>query len=150
MRLEEQISEGIKQAMKAQDKVRLATLRNVKKYIIEAKTATTGIAELPDAEVLRIIRKLSKQGSDSAAIYRAQGREDLCGEELAQVAVLQEFLPQQLDDAALTAEVRAVIAEVGASGMQDMGRVMGIASKRLEGRAEGKAISDKVRQLLAE
>jgi uncharacterized protein YqeY len=98
--------------------------------------------------VLKIIGKLAKQGADSAAIYREQGREDLAAEESALVEVLQSFLPKQLDDAALTEAIRAIIAEVGASSMQDMGRVMGVASKKLAGGAEGARISAKVRELL--
>ena len=115
MSLEQQISKGIMEAMKAKEPVRLQTLRNIKKYIIEAKTAGTEIAELPDADVVKIISKLAKQGSDSAEIYRQQNRPDLAEEELAQVAVLQEFLPKQLSPAELTDAVKAVIAEVGAT-----------------------------------
>ena len=136
------------EAMKAKEPVRLQTLRNIKKYIIEAKTAGTEIAELPDADVVKIISKLAKQGSDSAEIYRQQNRPDLAEEELAQVAVLQEFLPKQLSPAELTDAVKAVIAEVGATSMKEMGKVMGVASKRLAGQADGKDISDKVRELL--
>ncbi|MBQ8864459.1 MAG: GatB/YqeY domain-containing protein [Rikenellaceae bacterium] len=149
MTLEQQISKGIMEAMKAKDSIRLLALRNVKKYIIEAKTATVGIAELPDADTLKIIQKLCKQGTDSAEIYKASGREDLASEELAQVEVLKEFLPAQMSDAELTEAVRAIITEVGAESMKDMGRVMGVASKALAGKAEGRAISDKVKQLLA-
>ncbi len=137
------------EAMKARQPVRLAALRNVKKYIIEAKTAGANIEKLPDADVLKIIRKLAKQGAESAAIYRTQGRADLADEEEAQVAVLRDFLPRELSDDELAAAVREVIAEVGAGSMQDMGRVMGVASKRLAGRAEGGRISAKVRELLA-
>ena len=137
MSLEQQISKGIMEAMKAKDTVRLSALRNAKKYIIEAKTAGPEIAELPDADVLKIISKLAKQGTDSAA------------KELAQVAVFQEFLPRQLTPEELTAEVKALIAEVGATSMKEMGKVMGVASKRLAGRADGKDISAKVRELLA-
>lgn len=149
MSLEKQISQGIMDAMKARDSVRLATLRNVKKYIIEAKTAGANIDELPDADALKIIQKLAKQGADSAAIYREKGREDLAAEELAQVEVLQEFLPRQMDDAELAEAVKAVIAETGAKSMQDMGRVMGAASKQLAGKAEGARISAKVKELLS-
>lgn len=149
MRLEEQISEGIKQAMKAQDKARLAALRNVKKYIIEAKTAGTEIAELPDAEVIRIIQKLCKQGQDSAAIYQEQKRDDLYNEEMGQVNVLKEFLPKQMDDAELTEAIRGIIARTGATSMKEMGKIMGIATKELAGRADGKEISNKVKALLA-
>lgn len=149
MSLEKEISRGIMEAMKSRDAVRLAALRNVKKYIIEAKISGAGIAELPDADVVKIISKLAKQGADSAAIYTAQRRQDLADEETAQVAVLQEFLPRPLSDEELTAAVREIIAETGASSLGEMGRVMGVASKRLTGRAEGRAISDKVRELLA-
>ena len=149
MSLEQQISKGIMEAMKAKEPVRLQTLRNIKKYIIEAKTAGTEITELPDADVLKIISKLAKQGSDSAEIYRQQNRADLAEEELAQVEVLQEFLPKQLSPEALTAAVEAVIAEVGATSMKEMGKVMGVASKRLAGQADGKDISAKVKELLS-
>ena len=148
MSLEQQISKGIMEAMKAKEPVRLQTLRNIKKYIIEAKTAGTEIAELPDADVVKIIAKLAKQGSDSAEIYRQQNRADLAEEELAQVAVMQEFLPRQLSPEELTQAVRAVIAEVGATSVKEMGKVMGVASKRLAGQADGKDISAKVRELL--
>ena len=148
MSLEQQISNGIMEAMKAKEPVRLQTLRNIKKYIIEAKTAGTEIAELPDADVVKIIAKLAKQGSDSAEIYRQQNRADLAEEELAQVAVMQEFLPRQLSPEELTEAVRAVIAEVGATSVKEMGKVMGVASKRLAGQADGKDISAKVRELL--
>ena len=148
MSLEQQISKGIMEAMNAKEPVRLQTLRNIKKYIIEAKTAGTEIAELPDADVVKIIAKLAKQGSDSAEIYRQQNRADLAEEELAQVAVMQEFLPRQLSPEELTEAVRAVIAEVGATSVKEMGKVMGVASKRLAGQADGKDISAKVRELL--
>ncbi len=149
MSLEKQISNGIMEAMKARDAVRLSALRNAKKYIIEARTAGPGIDELSDDEVLKIISKLAKQGEDSAAIFTQQNRADLAAEELAQVAVYREFLPRPLTADELEAEVRAIIAEVGAASMKDMGRVMGVATKRLAGRADGKEISAKVRELLA-
>ncbi len=149
MSLEQQISKGIMEAMKAKDTVRLSALRNAKKHIIEAKTAGPEIAELSDADVLKIISKLAKQGQDSAAIFQEQNRQDLAQEELAQVAVYQEFLPKQLTAEELTAEIRALIAETGASSMRDMGKVMGLATKRLAGRADGKEISAKVKELLA-
>ncbi len=148
MSLEQQISKGIMEAMKAKDAVRLSALRNAKKYIIEAKTSGPGIDELTDAEVLKILAKLAKQGIDSATIYRQQNRPDLADEEMAQVAVFQEFLPKQLTPEELAAEVQAIIAETGATSMKEMGKVMGIASKKLAGRAEGAAISACVKQLL--
>ena len=139
MSLEQRISKGIMEAMKAKDTVRLSALRNAKKYIIEAKTSGPEIAELPDADVLKIVSKLAKQGTDSAAIFTEQNRPDLA----------QEFLPRQLTPEELTAEVRALISETGASSLREMGKVMGLASKRLAGRADGKDISAKVRELLA-
>ena len=137
------------EAMKAKDTVRLGALRNAKKYIIEAKTASPEIAELLDADVLKIISKLAKQGADSAAIFTEQNRPDLAAEELAQVAVFQEFLPRQLTPEELEAEVRAVIAQVGATSVKEMGKVMGVVTKKLAGRADGKDISAKVRELLS-
>lgn len=149
MSLEQTISKEIMEAMKAKNPVRLSALRNAKKYILEAKTAGPGIEELSDVEVLKIISKLAKQGTDSAAIFVQQNRQDLADEELAQVAVYREFLPARLSDEELTAEVRAIIAETGAASVKEMGKVMGIASKKLAGRAEGKDISAKVKELLA-
>ncbi|MEG0788969.1 MAG: GatB/YqeY domain-containing protein [Alistipes sp.] len=149
MSLEQQISKGIMDAMKARDAMRLSALRNVKKYIIEAKTAGVEIAELPDADVLKIISKLAKQGADSATIFTEQNRKDLADEELAQVAVFREFMPQQLSADELTAAVRAIIAQSGATSMKEMGKVMGLASKQLAGKADGKDISAKVKELLS-
>lgn len=137
------------EAMKAKDTVRLSALRNIKKYIIEAKTAGTAVDELPDADVLKIITKLAKQGTDSAAIYAQQNRQDLADEELAQVKVFEEFLPKRLSAEELTEAVKQIIAEVGATSMKEMGKVMGVASKRLAGQADGKEISDKVRESLS-
>ncbi|MCD7970653.1 MAG: GatB/YqeY domain-containing protein [Alistipes sp.] len=148
MELEKQVSDGIMAAMKAKDDVRRDTLRNVKKLIIEAKTAGPNMDTLPDEAVIKIINKLDKQGADSAAVFREQGRDDLYAYEMAQVAVLKEFLPEQLEDDALEKEVAAIIAETGAAGMKDMGKVMGAASKKLAGRADGKAISEIVKKLL--
>ena len=148
MSLEEEINEGIKSAMKAQNKVRLETLRNVKKYILEAKTAGTGIDQLPDAEVLKIIQKLAKQGQESATIYKEQGRSDLFEYEAAQVAILHEYLPKQLTQEELVDTLQKIIADCGATSAKEMGRVMGIASKELAGVADGKVISATVRELL--
>ena len=149
MSLEKEISKGIMDAMKAKDNVRLSALRNIKKFIIEAKTAGTSVDELPDADVIRIISKLAKQGTDSAELYKSQNRQDLADEELGQVAVMQEYLPKQLSDAELTEAVKAIIERTGATSMKEMGKVMGIASKELAGKVEGKAVADKVKQLLA-
>lgn len=147
--LEQEISKGIMEAMKAKDTVRLSALRNIKKYIIEAKTSGAAVDVLPDADVIKIITKLAKQGTDSAQIYAQQNRRDLADEELGQVAVFQEFLPKQLTDAELTDAVKSIIAETGAASMKDMGKVMGIASKTLAGQADGKDISAKVKELLS-
>ena len=149
MSLEKQISADIMAAMKAKDHVRLSALRNIKKCIIEAKTSGVAVDELPDADVVEIITKLAKQGTDSAELYKSQNRQDLADEELGQVAVMQEYLPKQLSDTELTDAVKAIIAKVGATSMKEMGKVMGAASKELAGKADGKAIADKVKQLLA-
>ena len=149
MSLEQQISKGIMEAMKAKDTVRLSALRNAKKYIIEAKTAGPEIAELPDADVLKIISKLAKQGTDSAAIFTEQNRPELAETELAECAVIEAYLPKKLTEEELTAELQKIIAQTGASSPAEMGKVMGVATKALAGRADGKEISAKVRELLA-
>lgn len=148
MTIEEQVSEGIKSAMKARDKVRLETLRNIKKVILEAKTRPGAGDQINDAECIQIIQKLAKQGKESAEIYKQQGREDLYDQEAGQVAVLEEFLPKQMSEAELTAALKEIIAAVGATSPQDMGKVMGTATKKLAGLADGKAISAKVKELL--
>ena len=146
----DQISNDIKEAMKAKDKVRLETLRNVKKVFLEAKTAPGANDTLTDETALKLIQKLAKQGRDAAEIYQTQGREDLAADELAQVAVLEGYMPKQLTPEELEQALREIIASVGASGPQDMGRVMGTATKQLTGKAEGRAISAKVKELLAQ
>ncbi|MBD9177992.1 MAG: GatB/YqeY domain-containing protein [Odoribacter splanchnicus] len=148
MTIEEQVSEGIKSAMKAKDKVRLETLRNIKKVILEAKTRPGAGDRIDDAECIKIIQKLAKQGKESAEIYKQQGREDLYEQESGQVAVLEEFLPKQLSEEELTVALKEIIASVGASAPQDMGKVMGAATKKLAGLADGKIISAKVKELL--
>lgn len=148
MELFEKVSKDIIAAMKAKDKVRLEALRNVKKFFIEAKTAPGANDTLDDAAALKILSKLSKQGRDTAALYREQGRTDLAEEEEAQAAIIEEYLPKALSADELEAEVKAIIAETGATTMKDMGKVMGMASKKLAGRADGKAISALVKQLL--
>lgn len=149
MDLFETVSKDIIAAMKAKDKVRLEALRNIKKYFIEAKTAPGAADTLADADALKILAKMAKQGRDTAALYTAQNRPDLAQEELAQVAVVEAYLPRPLTPEELEAAVRDIIAETGATGMKDMGRVMGTASKRLAGRADGKALSEAVKRLLA-
>lgn len=149
MSIFEQVSKDIIAAMKAKDKVRLEALRNIKKYFIEAKTAPGANDELTDDAALKILAKLAKQGKDTAALYREKGREDLAAEESAQVAIIEEYLPKQLTEDELKAVVSDIIAQTGATSMKDMGKVMGVASKQLAGKAEGRAISDMVKKLLA-
>lgn len=149
MSIEQQINEGIKNAMKAHDKVRLETMRNIKKVILEAKTRPGAGDQIEDAECIQIISKLAKQGKESAEIYKQQGREDLYEQESGQVAVLEEFLPKQLSEAELTGALKEIIAQLGASSSRDMGKVMGVATKKLAGLADGKVISAKVKELLA-
>ncbi len=149
MSLFDQISSDIIAAMKAKEKEKLEALRGIKKVMIEAKSAAGATGELTDQESLKIIAKLAKQGADSAAIYKEQGRADLYEAETFQVKIFESYLPAKMSDADLSAAVQAIIAEVGASGMKDMGKVMGIASRKLVGLAEGKDISDKVKALLS-
>lgn len=149
MSLFEQVSSDIVAAMKAKEKEKLEALRGIKKVMLEAKSAAGVNNELTDADYLKIISKLAKQGSDAAAIYKEQGRNDLYDQEVFQVKVFESYLPAKMSDAELTEQVKAIITEVGATGMKDMGKVMGIASKKLAGLAEGKDISDKVKALLS-
>lgn len=148
MDLFDQISNDIKEAMKAKDKVKLETLRNVKKFFLEAKTAPGANDTLTDDAALKIMQKLVKQGKDSAAVYEQQGRADLAEAELAQVKVIEAYLPKQLSTEELEARLKEIIARTGATSGKDMGKVMGVASKELAGLAEGRAISAKVKELL--
>lgn len=134
--------------MKAKDKVTLETLRNIKKVFLEAKTAPGADNTLSDDDALKIMQKLVKQGKDAADIYIQQERKDLADEELAQVKVIENYLPKQMSAEELETALKAIIAEVGASSAKDMGKVMGVASKKLAGLAEGRAISSKVKELL--
>lgn len=149
MSLFDQVSKDIVAAMKAKDKVRLEALRNIKKFFIEAKTAPGANDTLDDAVALKILAKLAKQGRDTAALYHEQNRPDLAEEEEAQAKVIEEYLPKALTPEELEAEVKAIIAQVGATSAKDMSKVMGVASKQLAGRADGRAISTLVKQLLA-
>ena len=149
MALFEQISEDIKAAMKARDKVALETLRNVKKVFLEAKTAPGANETLTDEDALKLMQKLVKQGKDAAQIYVGQNRQDLADEELAQVAVIERYLPKMLSGEELEAAIKQIIEAVGATSMKDMGKVMGTATKQLAGKAEGRAINEMVKKLLA-
>ena len=148
MEMFDRISNDIKDAMKAKDKVRLETLRNIKKVFLEAKTAPGANDTLTDDAAMKIMQKLVKQGKDSATLYNEQGRADLAEAELAQVAVIETYLPKQMSAEEIEAALKAIIAEVGAEGPKDMGKVMGTATKKLAGLAEGRAISAKVKELL--
>lgn len=148
MDLFDKISEDIKTAMLARDKVRLEALRGIKKEFLEAKTAKGAGGVLTDDAAMKILVKMAKQRKESAAIYSENNRPELAENELAEAKVIEEYLPRQLSDEELTAELKKIIAETGAQGPKDMGKVMGVASKALAGRAEGKLISAKVKELL--
>ncbi len=149
MSLFDQISSDIIAAMKAREKEKLEALRGIKKVMIEAKSAAGATGELSDQESLKIIQKLAKQGMDSATIYKEQGRTDLYEQEIFQVKVFETYLPVKMSDAELTEAIQSIIAEVGATSVKEMGKVMGVASKKLAGLADGKDISDKVKELLS-
>ncbi len=149
MTLFDKVSNDIKEAMKARDKVRLETLRNIKKAFLEARTAPGAGDTLEDAEALKILAKLAKQGKESASTFSRQGRQDLADAELAQVAVIETYLPKAMDEDEIETNVREIIAQVGATGMRDMGKVMGLALKRMAGMADGASISAVVKRLLA-
>lgn len=149
MNLFDKVSGDIKSAMLARDKVRLEALRGIKKEFLEAKTAKGSDGELADDAALKILTRMVKQRKESAAIYTEQNREDLADEELAQASIIEEYLPKQMTAEELEAALKEIIARVGATSAKDMGKVMGTATKELAGKAEGKAISAKVRELLA-
>ena len=146
--LYDQVSNDIKEAMKAKDKVALDTLRNIKKVLLEAKTAPGAGDTVSDETAIKLIQKLVKQGKESAELYSSQNRPELAQEELAQVAVMERYLPKQMSEEEVTAVLKEIIAQTGASTPQDMGKVMGIATKQLAGKAEGRVISAIVKQLL--
>jgi len=144
----DQISADIKTAMLARDKVTLETLRGIKKEFLEAKTAKGGDGNLADDTAVKILQKMAKQRKETAVIYQEQNRPELAENELAEAAVIERYLPVQMTDAELQAAVAAIIAQVGATGPQDLGKVMGVASKQLAGKTEGRLISEKVKALL--
>lgn len=147
MSLEVQINDDIKKAMLAKDSGKLNALRAIKSAILLAKTDKGGGDGLSTEAEIQLLQKLVKQRKDSLDIYNQQGRADLASEEQLQIDVISAYLPAQMDDAALEAELRAIIAETGAQSAQELGKVMGVASKRLAGKAEGKRISDMVKKL---
>ena len=145
----DQISEDIKKAMLAKDKVALDALRGIKKEFLEAKTAKGGDGELHDDKALQILQKMVKQRKESAQMFLDANRPELADDELAQCKVIERYLPAMMTEEEVTAALTEIIAQVGATSPQDMGKVMGVATKQLAGRAEGKAINLKVRELLA-
>ena len=149
MTLFDQISEDIKKAMLAKDKVALDALRGIKKEFLEAKTAKGSDGELHDDRALQILQKMVKQRKESAEMFIQAGRQELADDEMAQCKIIEQYLPAMLSEAELEATLTALIAEVGATGPQDMGKVMGQATKRLAGKAEGRMISAKVKELLS-
>ncbi len=149
MTLFEQVSKDIVAAMKAKDKTALEALRNIKKVFIEAKTAPGANDTLEDAAAMKILQKLAKQGHDAADLYVSQNRQDLADAELAQVKVIESYLPQPMTEAEIDAAVKEIISQTGAGSIKEMGKVMGLASKQLAGKADGKTISDIVKKLLA-
>lgn len=149
MDLYSQIDADIKAAMLAKDKVRLQALRGIKKEFIEAKTAPGANGELTDDAAMKILVKMAKQRRESAQIYQEQNRPELAETELAELAVIETYLPKALTDEELTDALRRIIEQVGATSPAHMGKVMGVATKALAGRADGKAISAKVKELLS-
>ena len=149
MNLFDQVSNDIKSAMLAKDKVRLEALRGIKKEFLEAKTAKGADGELTDDMAMKILAKMVKQRKESAQIYTEQNRPDLAEPELAEAAVIETYSPKQMNEEELTEALKAIIAQVGATTPQEMGKVMGVATKQLAGRADGRAISAKVKELLA-
>ena len=148
MAIFEQISEDIKKAMLAKDKVSLEALRGIKKEMLEAKTAKGASGDLTDEAAVKILQKMVKQRRDSAEIYKQQNRPELAENELAEMAVIERYLPKQMTDEELSAALKEIIAEVGATSAKEMGKVMGVASKKLAGKADGRLISEKVKSLL--
>jgi len=146
--LHSQITNGIKDAMRAKDKVKLATLRDAKSKFMLEQSKTGATEDLSDSEAIKILSKLYKQRLETAEVYKSQSREDLAEDELAQAKVLSEYLPSALDDSEIESKVIEIISELGASGMADMGKVMGVASAAMAGRADGKVISGYVRSNL--
>lgn len=145
----ERISADIKAAMLAKDRVRLETLRGIKKEFLEAKTAKGGDGTLSDDAAIKIMTKMVKQRKETAEIYASQNRPELRDNELAEAAVIEEYLPKQLTEEELVEALKNIIAETGATSAKEMGKVMGVASKALAGRADGKMIAAKVKELLA-
>lgn len=148
MNLFDTISEDIKKAMLAKDKVALEALRGIKKEFLEAKSAPGANNELSDEVAIKIMQKMVKQRKESAEIYTGAGRDELAQAELAQAEVIQRYLPKQMSSEELEKALLDIFAQIGVTGPQDMGKIMGVATKQLAGKADGKTISAKVRELL--
>ena len=149
MSLQQKVMEKIKEAMRSKDTVALESLRAIKSEILLLQTKSSDSGDLSEGDEMKIIQKLVKQRKDSAAVYTEQGREDLAAPELAQVEVISQFLPEQMSADDVAKVVNDIVATVGASSMKDMGRVMGMASKQLAGKADGKTIADLVKAALS-
>ena len=149
MSLQKQLMVKLKEAMKSKDSVALESLRAIKSEILLAKTKSGASEELTEDEEVKLLQKLVKQRKDSASVYKEQGREDLAEPELAQVKIIAQFLPEQLSVDELQKIIAELISKVGATSMKDMGKVMGMASKQLAGKADGKTISTIVKQMLS-
>ncbi len=148
MTLEEKINAGIKEAMKSKDKIRLDALRAIKSQILLAKTAGGSKSEISDEEVLKILQKMVKQRKESAQLYREKGRDDLAEEEINQAKIIEELLPEQVSEEELEKEIKNIIEQTGASSIRDMGKVMGVATKKFAGRADNKLIAEITKKLL--
>ncbi len=149
MGLQQQVMEQMKTAMKAKDKVALESLRAIKSALLLTQTESASTDEISEEQEIQLVQKLVKQRKDSAAIFIEQGRNDLAEPELAQIAVIEQFLPEQLGEDEIEKVVLEVIETTGAAGMKDMGKVMGMVSKKLAGQADGKTISTIVKNKLA-
>jgi len=149
MALEQEVMQKMKEAMKAKDSVALASLRSIKSEILKVKTSTSNKEDMDETEELKLVQKLVKQRKDSAEVYLEQNRKDLADAELAEVEVIEQFLPAQLSEEEIDKEVKAIIQDTGASTMKDMGKVMGMASQKLAGKADGKTISKIVKDNLS-
>ncbi|MBO8437384.1 MAG: GatB/YqeY domain-containing protein [Bacteroidetes bacterium] len=149
MSIFDSVNNGIKEAMLSKDKVRLEALRAIKKEFIEAKTAKGASGELTDEAAMKILAKMVKQRKESAEIFVSNNRSDLADANLAEAAIIEEFLPARMSEAELEEALKEIIARLGATSPQQMGMVMGAATKQLAGRADGRAISDKVKELLS-
>ena len=149
MDLEKRINADIMSAMKAQNKLKLEALRSIKAGILIAKTAEGGSGEVSEEEGIKILQKMAKQRRDSAEIFASQNRNDLADKELAELSVIEEYLPAPMSQEELKKEIEKIVAGAGASSMKDMGKVMGLASKQLAGKADGKQVSEMVKEILS-